>query len=51
VFSVLGTTNLNLPASTWTVLGTATNIGGGRHGFTDSAATNFRNRYYLLRFP
>jgi hypothetical protein len=51
VFSVLSTTNLGLPASNWTMLGTTTNIGGGLHGFTDSAATNFWNRYYLLRFP
>jgi photosystem II stability/assembly factor-like uncharacterized protein len=51
VFSVLGTTNLGLPASNWTVLGTTTNIGGGQHGFTDSEATNFWSRYYLLRFP
>jgi hypothetical protein len=51
VFSVLGTTNLGLPASNWTMLGTTTNIGGGLHGFTDSAATNLATRYYLLRFP
>jgi PKD repeat protein len=50
-FSVLGTTDLSFPVSNWSVLGLSTNIGGGRHGFTDSEASNFWNRYYLLRFP
>jgi hypothetical protein len=50
-FSVLGTIDLRLPASNWTVLGLSTNIGGGRQGFTDSEATNFATRYYRLRFP
>jgi uncharacterized delta-60 repeat protein len=50
-FSVLATTDLNQPASNWTVLGSSTNIGGGLHGFTDTDAANNANRYYLLRFP
>src|SRR5262249_34038810 len=50
-FSVLGTTNVSLLASTWTVLGTPPTIGGGQHGFTGSAATNFVRRYSRLRFP
>jgi uncharacterized delta-60 repeat protein len=50
-FSVLAATNVTLPRSNWMVLGVATNIGGGRHGFTDPQATNSRNRFYLLRAP
>gem|GEM_PF-6966012 len=50
-FSVLAATNISLPRSNWTVLGVATNIGGGRHAFTDPQATNFPNRLYHLRFP
>jgi hypothetical protein len=51
VFSVLASTDLSLSVSNWTVLGATTNLGGVLHGFTDSQATNFPNRFYLLRFP
>ncbi len=50
-FSVLASTNISLPASNWTVLGTATNLGGGLYQFTDPDATNYPSRYYKLRFP
>ena len=50
-FSVLAATNLSLPAADWTLLGTATNIGGGLYQFTDPGATNYPGRFYWLRFP
>ena len=51
VFSVQAATNRSLPASDWTVLGSAVNVGGGLYQFTDAQATNFPGRFYLLRFP
>ena len=50
-FSVLATTNVSLPSSNWTVLGTATNAGGGIYQFTDPGATNHPQRFYQLRGP
>ena len=50
-FSVLAATNIALPASNWTVLGPATNLGGGLYQFTDPTATNYPGRFYRLRFP
>ena len=50
-FTALATTNLTLPSSNWTVLGTATEIFPGQFQFTDSAATNFPWRFYQIRSP
>ena len=50
-FTALGTTNLSLPASNWTVLGQATEILPGQFQFTDRAATNFPYRFYQIRSP
>ena len=50
-FTVLASTNIALPLTNWTVLGTATNLGGGLSRFTDFAATNAAQRFYQLRFP
>jgi hypothetical protein len=50
-FTVLASTNLSQPRNTWTVVGTATQIGTGLFRFTDPAATNLNRRYYILRYP
>ena len=50
-FSVLATTNVSLPSSNWTVLGIATNAGGGIYQFTDPAASGLPQRFYQLRGP
>ena len=49
--TVLGSTNLSLPLTNWTVLGTATQISGGVFQFTDQNATNNAQRFYRLRSP
>ena len=51
IFSVLTSTNIGLPVTNWTVLGTVTNLGGSLYQFADPAATNFPGRFYQLRFP
>ena len=51
VFSVLATTNLTLPLTNWTVLGSATEISPGQFRFTDAEATNYSQRFYQLRSP
>jgi hypothetical protein len=50
-FTVLGTTNLSLPVTNWTVLGTAQEVSSGLYQFTDSPATNFTQRFYRVRSP
>ena len=50
-FSVLATTNISLPSTNWTVLGTATNAGGGIYQFTDPNAAGLPQRFYQLRGP
>lgn len=52
-FSVLATTNVALPASAWTDLGTAVENPGSsqRYQFTDPQATNSGQRYYRVRSP
>ena len=50
-FSVLATTNVSLPSTNWTVLGTATNVGGGIYQFTDPATSGLPRRFYQLRGP
>jgi hypothetical protein len=50
-FSVLASTNIALPQTNWTVVGTATNAGGGLYIFTDPGATNQPRQFYRLRYP
>ena len=49
-FTVLASTNVSLPLSNWTVLGTATNLSNGVYQFTDPAATNPAS-FYRVRSP
>jgi uncharacterized delta-60 repeat protein len=48
-FDVLATTDVALPTANWTLLGTATNAGGGIYQFTDPDAANLPWRFYQLR--
>jgi DNA-binding beta-propeller fold protein YncE len=50
-FTVLTTTNLSLPLTNWTVLGTPTNNGSGQYQFTDLTATNYGQRFYRVSSP
>jgi hypothetical protein len=47
----LTTTNLLLPLTNWTVLGTVTDGPPGRFQFTDPQATNRPMRFYRVRSP
>jgi len=49
-FTVVTTTNLSLPASNWTVLGSATKISAGLYQFTDQVVPSEAQRYYRLRW-
>ena len=48
-FSALGTTNVSLPLSNWTVLGSVTEVWPGHFQFTDPQATNNQQRFYRVR--
>jgi hypothetical protein len=50
-FTVLASTNMALPTSNWTVLGSATVISSGVYQFTDAQATNLPRRFYQVRSP
>ena len=50
-FTVLATTNLALPSSNWTALGPPTLNGAGFYQFTDSASSNYPQRFYQVRSP
>jgi hypothetical protein len=50
-FTALATTNLTLPFSNWTTLGSVTEILSGQYQFTDSQATNSMQRFYRVRSP
>jgi hypothetical protein len=53
-FTILGTTNLSLAVTNWTVLGQVTDAppGSGSYQFVDSgAATNKTHRYYRVSWP
>jgi hypothetical protein len=50
-FTVISATNLFLPLSNWTVVGTASNIAPELFEFTTQPATNEPQRYYTVRSP
>ena len=52
-FTVLGSTNLALPFSQWSNLGTVLEspLGSGQYPFTDTQATNFDRRFYTVESP
>lgn len=50
-FTILAATNVSLPTSNWTVLGTATEISSGQYQFTDSSAAANTQRFYRARSP
>jgi predicted outer membrane repeat protein len=50
-FSVLTTTNVALPLSNWTVLGTPIEISPGYFQYADLQATNQPRRFYGVRSP
>jgi hypothetical protein len=49
--TVLATTDLSLSVSNWSTLGTATEVSSGWFQFTDPQATNYPQRFYLIRSP
>jgi hypothetical protein len=53
VFPELATTNLSLSVSNWTPIGFATEspVGSGLFPFTDTQATNYPQRFYLISSP
>src|ERR1019366_7858885 len=52
-FTVLARTNLALPLSQWSNLGTAVEspLGSGQYPFTDLPATNYSRRFYTVTSP
>lgn len=48
-FDILVSTNVTLPSTNWTNVGSATSFGGGLYRFTDAGATGQTRRFYLLR--
>ena len=50
-YSTLAATNLALPLSNWTWLGSAAVLSNGVFQFTDSAASNYPNRFYRVSSP
>lgn len=52
-FTVLGTTNLALPLTNWTILGSAMEspAGSGNYQFSDTQNTNQVTQYYRVRWP
>ncbi|MDB6065129.1 MAG: rcc [Pedosphaera sp.] len=51
LFAVLASANASSPMSSWTKLGTATEISSGNFQFIDSQATNDPHRFYRIRTP
>jgi len=49
-FSVWSSTNVTTPLTNWSLLGTATNVGGGVFQFTDAQATNAQ-QFYRVTSP
>jgi hypothetical protein len=50
-FSVFGATNISLPYSNWSFLGSLTDNPPGQFLFTDPQATNHLQRFYRVRSP
>ena len=50
-FTVLSTTNVSLPLSNWTALGSLAEISPGQFQFTHSKATTNQQRFYCVRAP
>ena len=50
-FGVLASTTLSLPVSNWTEIATIPDSGGGQYQFTDSMATNYPQRFYVISWP
>jgi Concanavalin A-like lectin/glucanases superfamily/Putative binding domain, N-terminal len=50
-FIVLSSTNVTSPIADWTVLGPASNLGGGNFQFTAPAPTNSPQMFYRVRYP
>jgi len=48
---VLSSTNLSLPLTYWTVVGTPTNNGSGLFLFTTEPLTNDTKRFYRVKSP
>lgn len=51
LFTVISSTNLAVPLSEWTAVGSATNIGPGQFQFTTQLATNDTQLFYIIRSP
>jgi len=49
--TILTTTNLSLPLSSWTAAGSATNIGGNNYVFSAPLATNQAPQFYGVQYP
>jgi len=49
--TVFATTDLTLPTTNWTTLGSATEVSSGQFQFTDTQAANFRSRFYRVSSP
>jgi hypothetical protein len=49
IYEVLGTTNVALPVTQWSVLGLPVSLGGGLYQFNDAGAVGQSQRFYLLR--
>jgi hypothetical protein len=50
-FSALTATNAAIPLSNWSVLSGVVETAPGQYQFTDAAATNSSQRYYVVRSP
>src|SRR5207244_2767876 len=50
-FTALAATNVALPLSNWTALGTVREASGGHFQFTDAQATTNKQRFYRVRSP
>ena len=50
-FTVLGTTDLTLPVSSWDVLGQMTEIAPGQFQWTDTDFGSYDFRFFSLRSP
>jgi hypothetical protein len=51
LFRVLASTNLSLPAASWSVLGYPAETTSGQYRFTDTQAQNYPQRFYRVTYP